>query len=288
MREMRRLILLGVFAGACAFAQGAEFPPAAHLESSRAENSGVEITVRGEEGCSYILESGAALGGWGPVITNSIANGAFSYKSGFASSAFFRAVALLSTRLEGGSWLFDGRSFAGWNGDTSTLFRIEACAIKGGSLATAISQNQFLCTDRVFTNFVLRLKCKLVGVAGSFINSGVQFRSRRTANSVAVSGYQADMGDGYWGSLYDEARRNAILAAADPGLIARVLRSNDWNEYTIRAEGPRIRLYLNDELTVDYTEANGSIDRSGIIGFQVHQGGLAESFFKDVLLIDLP
>jgi hypothetical protein len=195
---------------------------------------------------------------------------------------------LLSTRPEGAIWLFDGRSFAGWNGDTSAVFHVESYAINGGNLSNALPQSQFLCTDRAFTNFVLRLKCKLAGVPGSFINSGVQFRSQRVPNSSEVAGFQADMGEGYWGSLYDEARRNAILAAAEPALIAQVLRPNDWNEYTIRAEGPRIRLYLNDHLTVDYTETDTSISTSGIIGFQVHAGGLAESAFKDILLFDLP
>src|SRR5256885_7084737 len=32
------------------------------------------------------------------------------------------------------------------------------------------------------------------------------FRSKDP--SYEVSGYQADMGEGYWGSLYDESRRN--------------------------------------------------------------------------------
>lgn len=30
-----------------------------------------------------------------------------------------------------------------------------------------------------------------------------------------MTGYQADLGPGYWGSLYDESRHNKILAAPD-------------------------------------------------------------------------
>ncbi|MEJ7708941.1 MAG: hypothetical protein WKF84_03590 [Pyrinomonadaceae bacterium] len=36
----------------------------------------------------------------------------------------------------------------------------------------------------------------------------MQFRSQRIPNNHEVIGYQADLGDGWWGSLYDESRRN--------------------------------------------------------------------------------
>jgi hypothetical protein len=51
---------------------------------------------------------------------------------------------------------------------------------------------------------------KLVGTEG-FVNGGVQFRSQRVPNHFEVSGYQADLGEGYWGALYDESRRNKVL-----------------------------------------------------------------------------
>ncbi len=44
-------------------------------------------------------------------------------------------------------------------------------------------------------------------------NSGVQFRSIRIPHHE-MSGYQADIGEGYWGSLYDESRRNKVLVPA--------------------------------------------------------------------------
>ena len=33
-----------------------------------------------------------------------------------------------------------------------------------------------------------------------------------------VSGYQADIGEKYWGCLYDEARRNKVLVQAPEAL----------------------------------------------------------------------
>src|SRR5690606_37561534 len=110
-----------------------------------------------------------------------------------------------------------------------------------------------------FGDFVLRLQFKLEGSDG-FINAGVQFRSQRLEDPAhEMIGYQADLGAGYWGGLYDESRRNVLLALPDQDDIAAILEVGDWNEYEIRAEGRRIRLTLNGHQTVDYTEPDQSL-----------------------------
>lgn len=180
--------------------------------------------------------------------------------------------------------LFDGKTFNGWEGDTTQTWRIENGALVGGSLTETVPHNEFLATTRSYDDFTLKLKFKLLGDEG-FVNSGVQFRSQRIADPpYEMTGYQADIGDGYWASLYDESRRNKVLVHADTALISRVLRRNDWNDYEIRCEGPRIRLLLNGKLTVDYTEEDPSIPRSGLIALQIHGGGKGEVHFKDITL----
>lgn len=184
--------------------------------------------------------------------------------------------------------LFDGKTFNGWEGDTIKTWRIKDGAIVGGSLSETVPHNQFLSTTRSYSNFVLKLKFKLTGNSG-FVNSGVQFRSQRITNpAYEMTGYQADLGDGFWASLYDESRRNKVLASADTAQISRVLKRNDWNDYEIRCEGRRIRLLLNDQQTVDYTETDLTIPQSGFIAFQIHGGGKAEVYFKDIILKELP
>ncbi len=42
--------------------------------------------------------------------------------------------------------LFDGKSFAGWDGDTDKTWRIEDGVIVGGSLEAVVPRNEFLCT----------------------------------------------------------------------------------------------------------------------------------------------
>jgi hypothetical protein len=184
--------------------------------------------------------------------------------------------------------LFDGRSFKGWEGDTQKTWRIEDGAIIGGSLAETVPHNDFLCTTRSYDNFILRVKFKLQGTEG-FVNSGVQFRSRRLTDPAhEMTGYQADLGAGYWGSLYDESRRNKTLAQPDPSLVKPLVKPDDWNDYEIRAEGRRIRLFLNGRQTVDYTEPDTAIPQSGLIGLQIHGGGKAQVAYRDITIEELP
>jgi 3-keto-disaccharide hydrolase len=174
--------------------------------------------------------------------------------------------------------LFDTRSFDGWEGNLK-IFRIEDGAIVGGTLKERNARNEFLCTKDDFGDFELRLKFK---VLGKLANAGVQFRSRRIPNHYEVKGYQADLGDGWWGSLYDESRRNKILVAADKGLVKKVLKHDDWNDYTIRCQGPRIQLWINGAQTVDYTEPDQGIEQTGLIGLQIHGGLPSEAWYKDI------
>jgi hypothetical protein len=183
--------------------------------------------------------------------------------------------------------LFDGKTFQGWEGDTGKTWRIENGALVGGSLTDTVPRNDFLCTTRSFANFILRLKFKLEGTEG-FINGGVQFRSQRLTDPAhEMTGYQADLGDKYWASLYDESRRNKTLAKPDESLVAQLLKPGDWNDYEIRAEGRRIRLFLNGRQTVDYTEPDETIPQSGLIGLQVHGGGKARVSYRDITILDL-
>jgi hypothetical protein len=122
-----------------------------------------------------------------------------------------------------------------------------------------------------------------------FVNSGVQFRSQRITNPpYEMRGYQADPGDGFCASLYDESRRNKVLVMAVTAQISRLLRRNDWNDYEIRCEGRGLGVRLNGKQTIDYTEDDLTIPQSGLIAFQIHGGGKAEVYFKDITLKELP
>ena len=180
--------------------------------------------------------------------------------------------------------IFDGKTFTGWEGILA-IFRIEDGAIVGGSLKDKIARNEFLCTTRSYGDFELRLKFKLLG--GDTANAGVQFRTRRIPNNHEVSGYQADMGAGWWGALYDESRRNKVLIGPDQEKMKQVVRPAEWNDYVVRAVGTRIQLWINGVQTVDYVEQDAAIDSSGVICPQIHAGPPGEAWYKDITIVDL-
>lgn len=183
-----------------------------------------------------------------------------------------------------GKSLFDGKNFEGWEGGHG-FFRVEDGAIVGGTLKKPIPHNAFLCTKAEYGDFELRASFKLLG-AGA--NAGIQFRSQRIPNHHEVSGYQADMGGIFWGCLYDESRRNKVLVSPkDKKALNAALKKDDWNEYRVRCEGPRIQLWINDVQTVDYTETDPKIPRHGIIGLQIHGGGPSEAWYKDIVLMPI-
>jgi putative membrane-bound dehydrogenase-like protein len=186
--------------------------------------------------------------------------------------------------------LFDGKSFHGWEGDTAKTWRIVDGAITGGSLTEKVPRNEFLATKRSYTNFELRLKVKLIGDPGTgMINSGVQIRSVRIPDDHEMSGYQVDVGEGWWGKLYDESRRNKVIAdSKNPAAATAAVKKDDWNEFRIRCEGPRIQSWINGVPAIDFTETDPNVALDGHIAVQIHGGGKALVQFKDIAIEELP
>lgn len=183
--------------------------------------------------------------------------------------------------------LFDGKTLKGWEGDMK-VWRIADGVITAGSPEKKFPHNDFLVSEKLFENFDLRAKIRLLGSEG-FVNSGLQFRSVRIPNNFEMKGYQADAGEGYWGSLYDESRRNKTLAKPiDPEAMNKAFHKEGWNDYRILAEGPHIQLWLNGVKTVDYTEPDPTIPQDGYLGLQIHGNGKTVVEFKDIYIEELP
>lgn len=179
--------------------------------------------------------------------------------------------------------LFDGETLEGWEG-SEEYFRVEEGVIVGGTVQAEIPQNEFLCLETEHSDFELELDFKL----DEGVNSGVQIRSQRIPGSHETIGYQADLGDGYWGAIYDESRRNEVLIAPEEGVIEGTLDRLGWNRYRIRAEGPHLQLFINDVQTVDYTELEADIPQDGRICLQIHSGPAGEVRFRQIRIRELP
>ena len=182
--------------------------------------------------------------------------------------------------------LFDGNTFNGWEGDTVNTWRIISKALTGGSLTQTVPHNEFIATKESFGDFELTLEFKITGTG--FVNAGVQFHSERSTNpAYEMIGYQADLGNGYWASLYDESRRDLTIVQPDSALIKKILKSNTWNRFKIKSVGRRILIWLNDAQTVDYNEPDEKIIHQGKIAMQVHGGGKALAAYRNIKIIRL-
>ena len=186
--------------------------------------------------------------------------------------------------------LFDGKTLESWDFDPA-MWRVEDGVITGGSTTEKIKKNDFISTKKSYQNFELKLKIKVSGDPKTgMLNSGIQIRSVR-AEGGAMSGYQIDCGAGWFGKIYDEHRRNKVIWAPTPEQQAALDKSIDvfgWNEYRIRAEGPRIQTWINGVHCIDYTETDPNIALDGHIAPQVHSGGVCLVQVKDVTIEELP
>jgi hypothetical protein len=193
-----------------------------------------------------------------------------------------RAESLLQPRP-----LFDGRSFAGWNGDTERVWRIEAGEIVAGHPERPAERNEFLATDCEFEDFELRYEFRIDSVEKP--NAGVQFRSQRVPDHHEVVGYQADIGPGITGALYDESRRRKyLMTPAEPVEREAVSKSRDgWNACLVRCEGPRIRISVNGVETVDYHEPDPAVSRRGVIALQIHGKMVGTIRYRNITITEV-
>jgi putative membrane-bound dehydrogenase-like protein len=166
---------------------------------------------------------------------------------------------------------FNGKDLTGWDGNPQ-LWRVENGEIVGRS--PGIKRNEFFKSHMVADDFRLTVKVKLVP---NKENSGIQFRSEALPNGD-VRGYQADVGAGWWGKLYEEHGREVLSAKSGEPFV----KMDDWNEYEIVAVGSRIKTFLNGHACVDLDDPPGA--RRGIFAFQIHSGGPMEVRFKDLKL----
>jgi putative membrane-bound dehydrogenase-like protein len=185
--------------------------------------------------------------------------------------------------------LFDGKTLTGWDFNPE-MWSVQDGLITGGSTTDKIKKNDFISTQKSYSNFELKLKIKVSGDPKTgMLNSGIQIRSLRDGG--AMSGYQIDCGAGWFGKIYDEHRRNKVIWSPTPEQQAALDKAIDvfgWNEYTIRAEGPRIQTWINGVHCIDYTETDPNIALDGHIAPQVHSGGICLVQVKDVTIEELP
>ncbi len=204
--------------------------------------------------------------------------------------------------------LFNGKNLNGWNGDPR-LWSVRDGAIRGETTPEKPARgNTFLILqDVILKDFDLRLSFR----CSDANNSGIQYRSRHITegnprNDWVVRGYQHEIRNSETlpsvsGFIYDEggkrgriclvgeravwdadARKKVLEHIIDQENFKDLFKVDEWNEVVIRAEGNRIRHYLNGRLILDFTDAPGLAMERGIMALQLHAGAPMWVEFKNI------
>jgi serine/threonine protein kinase len=176
--------------------------------------------------------------------------------------------------------LFNGEDLAGWEG-LMAHWTYKDGALIGSTLPTGLKFNTFLCSKKEFGDFELEFQVRLQGEKA---NSGVQIRSKIADRNVfSVAGPQADMGTGFWGSLYGEQSGGMIKKAADA--TQQSVKENDFNDYYIKCAGKHVTIKVNGVVTVD--DDFPTIADRGILAWQLHAGGPMTATFRSMRFKEL-
>lgn len=243
---------------------------------------------------------------------------------GFNQLAVLILLGLGVSACQNNSWesLFNGKTLEGWTVKCipedrgKTYWIVEDGSISCNSMGDREHNYVWLCTDREFRDF--HLKLKFMVFRGSQGNSGVQFRSRYDDSTEAnyggwLNGPQADIHGPLpyrTGLVYDETegiRRWIHPSLPDwkisPGEAPESARETvlfyyeddpeKWNSMEIICQGMSIQTRVNGNLVTDY-DASGVLDdhihraqqsgESGCIAFQLHMDDELRIKFRDIYI----
>ena len=202
--------------------------------------------------------------------------------------------------------LFDGVSLKGWDGNPK-FWRVEGGAIVGESTAENPSGNTYIVyRDVEAHNFTLKFEIKVEGSGGSGFQyrsrTGIPWRANIAANVTAnvgpvnlnwmMTGPQADFWPTqvYSGQFYTENSPMGIMAwrgqavegaglgtkrlmgiLGDRTELGKLVKMNDWNEYTVIARGGTMIHIVNGQvmaIMVDDDPASVN-NQSGLFGIEI-------------------
>jgi len=160
------------------------------------------------------------------------------------------------------SAVFGPDGLKGWTGDSSVWTQ------RGNTLvgrSNGLSQSSYLLAPMPAQDLLVEFDVFLPPGG----NSGLCYRAERPLDSALSdpSGLQADLGQSYWGSLYEAQR--GLIAGPQPEELAAALDRGGWNHVLVRFEGAQHSMEINGLQT--YSLRADSTPGS-LLGFQVHQG----------------
>lgn len=160
--------------------------------------------------------------------------------------------------------LYNGNNLDGWvqKGGKARYTSSDGMII---GKTVAHTENSFLCTEKLYGDFILELEV----MDDTSLNSGIQIRSGTYLNG-RVHGYQIEIDPttrGYSGGIYDEARRAWLYYLPEDAEGRMAYKVGEWNKYRVEAIGQTIKTWINGEMCANLID---NADDSGFIALQVH------------------
>ena len=215
-------------------------------------------------------------------------------KKYFSALLFSLLLVSVSFAADGFTSIFNGQDLTGWKPRGGFAQFSVRDGVIVGVCAPNTPGNTFLCTEKEYANFVLRLEAKFEVMS----NSGVQVRSHTRPNKdrETIFGYQCEFADRVAvGQIYDEGRRAYKYATKFRDLrrpdewfsddAPRAYKKDDWNQVEIQCLGPSIRTWINGVPCANMIDV---LDAEGFIGLQVHAGGRGTILFRNIEIKELP
>jgi hypothetical protein len=210
--------------------------------------------------------------------------------------------------------IFNGENLEGWQVKAKpedvekNFWKAAEGKIIANSLGDSLHDYVWLVTDAEYDNFELKLQFQAFSHSPG--NSGIQIRSRYDDNTFWLNGPQIDIHPpGPWrtGMMWDETRGNQRWIfpdlqppawvdhqmAINPAVIFFADNEDVWNSFHIKAEGMKIKAWLNGTLVTDYNGENVLNDQNhkekrvgekGHIALQIHSHDQLKIYFKDIFI----
>lgn len=183
--------------------------------------------------------------------------------------------------------LFNGKDFAGWQGQIGKYWSIADDTVIGRNTAENPPQaSTYLLTEKKYHNFRLIFEGRLVE---SEMHTGIALWGKRVEREGDPDSYLGHLvmfpsGYGFW-DLY---RRNLIYRDTE-GLAKKAGKQHDWNRIEILAIGNRIQLAINGQLVADWSDPKPEYCQAGPIGLQLHSNSVPQEVqFRGLILTENP
>lgn len=188
---------------------------------------------------------------------------------------------------EGEGWvqLFDGKTMEGWKANENK----QSWKIEDGSFVCKGPRSHlfYVGDEAPFVNF--HFKCEVMTKPGA--NAGIYFHTKYQDDGWPKFGYEAQVN-----ATHGDPKKTGSLYAVK-NVDKANHKDNEWYTEEIIVEGKRIRIKVNGETVVDFTEeadrkAGGDFTRildkdGGTFAFQAHDPG-SEVHFRNIRVMKLP